>query len=1020
MLTIVDDDELESPETIKLEARIDGESYVAKQTIIIKDNDGLNPVTARAVLRDGKPSLEFESSLQSACGRHAGGGPCGLVAKRFQSFPARKGYAVLYQVKESGQSWDTPHDYNWQVPESADGSPATGRYQTTIPYNFSGRVDNLKPGVTYDVRAYTSHVPAAWTGGSFERSAVKGKEIYGAADALITDAVSVTLGSIPSPPLLNNLEVQDDEITASWEAPVVIGADQLTGYELQWKKSSAGAWNEVPVSASNRSYTLTVSESVEYEVRVKAKNVVGESDWSEVRRAEGNPPQSQLVADRPTESENTGEEEESGEEEEPADPPPPPPDRISATFENVPDSHDGTQFTIDLKFGEDIPVANGPGYGSLDVINGYIANYYRRSARLYRYFIQPNSPGQDVRILKHEGTCTNGVGACNAAGKLSARIGYITIKSLKIAPIISRDNAAAEGDAVEFTITLSRSIAMPVTFNYKTTAAPPPYNKAFRSDSCRTPTGWNRNPDLIKPSGSITFQPGDSSKTISIATCPADSIDEPDRYFNLQLKGTTFEGVRTALGRIYNDGALQSAWLSRLGRTVGTQIADAVTGRFNASGHARIGGFDLGSLRPRSHSAAPVQSFDRRRLPERERQRDAQAAEGGSPGARGLLLGSSFHHAIDDYAAWGNFRQSDFAGSEVRNGNALHLDGAVLTGVFGADVTRGRLLAGAAVAWTDAHGSFGATADSGSLRSRLTTLAPYARIRFTERLSAFGLLGYGAGDTTIEQAVTGSDTYTAVTFGHTMTLAAGGVRGALPAFAGIGFALNADALYTASDAPAVAGSAATSASAGRARLALEAERAFSAPRWSVHPTLQLAGRYDAGDAESGAGLEVAAGLRFVHESGVGLEASARRLLMHADAHRDRGFSLAFTYAPADGPLGFNAAVATSLGNTAGVGRQLWDAHSVHDIASYAVDSGVSVEAMFGYGFPALGSRVVVMPRLAARDSGFGREMQFGWSFTPYDTGQPGKAQFEVHADMTRSALPDGLSYGVALRAVARW
>ena len=1022
LLTIVDDDELESPETIKLEARIDGESYVARKTIIIKDNDGLNPVKARAVLRNGKPSLEFESSLQSACGRHAyTSGPCGLFAKSWRH--SRKGYAVLFQVKESGQSWDTPHDYNWQVPESADGSPAPtwNQYALFVRTTFRGRVDNLKPGVTYDVRAYTSHVPAAWTGGSFERSAVEGKEIYGAADPIITDAVSVTLGSIPSAPRLNNLEVQADEITASWEEPVVTGST-ITGYELQWKKSSASTWNKVPISASNRSYTLTVAESVEYEVRVKAKNVVGDSDWSEIRRAEGNPPQSQLVADRPVESEDSGDtggEEESGEEEEPADPPPTPPDRISATFENVPDSHDGTQFTIDLKFGEDIPVANGPGYGSLDVINGYIANYYRRSARLYRYFIQPNHAGQDVRILKHEGTC-GGAGVCNAAGKLAARIGYITIKSQRVAPVISRDNAAREGSSVDFTITLSRSIAMPVTFDYKTSTPPPPYNKAFRSDSCRTPTGWNRNPDMINQSGSITFQPGDSSKTISISTCPADSIDEPDRYFTLQLSGTTFDGVRTGLGRIYNEGALQSAWLARLGRTVGTQITDAVTGRFNAAGHARIAGVDLGSLRPRSHSAAPVQSFDGRRLPERERQRDPQTAEGGSPGARDLLLGSSFHHAIEDYAAWGNFRQSDFAGSETRNGNTLHLDGTVLTGVFGADVTRGRLLAGAAVAWTDARGSFGATADSGTLTSRLTTLAPYARVRLTDRLSAFGLIGYGAGDTTIEQAVAGSDTHAAVTLDHSMRLAAAGVRGSLPTFAGIGFALNADALYTVADAPEAPGSAATRASASRARFALEAARAFIGPSWSIHPTLELAARYDAGDAETGAGLEVAGGLRFEHESGVSLDASARRLLTHADAHEDRGFSLALTWAPSEDSLGFNAALTTSLGNTAGVGRQLWDAHSVHDIASYAVDSGVSVEAMLGYGFPALGNRVVAMPRLAARDSGFGREMQLGWSFTPYDPGQLGKAHFEVNVDTTRSVSPDGPSYGAMLQAVARW
>ena len=135
LLTIVDDDKLEGQETIKLEARIDGESHVATQTIIIIDNDGIDPVKVRPVLHNGKPSIEFESSLQSACGRHAGTGSlCGLAAKGLRR--SRNGYAVLYQVKESGQAWDTPHDYSWQVPDSADGSPATGRVPVLIAPGF--------------------------------------------------------------------------------------------------------------------------------------------------------------------------------------------------------------------------------------------------------------------------------------------------------------------------------------------------------------------------------------------------------------------------------------------------------------------------------------------------------------------------------------------------------------------------------------------------------------------------------------------------------------------------------------------------------------------------------------------------------------------------------------------------------------------------------------------------------------------------------------------------------------------
>ena len=1019
LLTIVDDDKLEGQETIKLEARIDGEDYVARKTIIIIDNDGIEPVKVRPILHNGKPSIEFESSLQSACGRHAyTGSLCGLAANSYRY--SRKGYAVLFQVKESGQNWDTPHDYSWQVPDSADGSPAPtwNQYALFTAPVFRGRVENLKPGVTYDVRAYTSHVPAAWTGGSFDRSAVEGKEIYGAADAIVSNTVSVTLGSIPSPPRLNNLEAQADEITASWDEPVITGST-ITGYELQWKKSSSSNWNKVPISASNRSYTITQVESVEYEVRVKATNAVGDSDWSEIRRAEGNPPQSQLVAERPTEGEESGDDEDDT-----PPPPPPPPNKISATFENVPDSHDGTQFRVDLRFGEDIAAANGPGYSSFDVINGYVANYYRRNARLYWIYIQPDSVGADVKVLKHEGTCTNGVGACSAAGKISTRAGYITIKSQRIAPVISRDNAAQEGDAVEFTITLSRSIAMPVTFNYKTNAAPPPYTKAFRSDSCRTPAGWNRNPDLIKQSGSITFQPRDSSKTISIATCPADSIDEPDRYFNLQLKGSTFSGVRTGLGRIYNNGSLQSAWLSRLGRTVGAQITDAVTGRFTANAHTRIAGLDLGSLQPQSQSSAHSQPFNRQHVSGRPQERAPQSTDGYRFSARDLLLGSSFHHAIEDYAAWGNFQQSHFAGSEIHNGNTLHLDGTVLTGVFGADAALGRLLAGAAIAWTDARGTFQAPADSGALTSRITTLTPYARVQLTERLSGFGLLGYGVGDTTIEQTTAGSDTHATVTLDHTTFLAAAGIRGALPTLAGLDLALNADTLYTATDAPAAPGSAAAHATAARVRFGLEASRAFLQPGYSIHPTLELAARYDAGDAETGAGLEVATGLGFTHKSGVSLDASARELLTHVDAHEDRGISLALSYTPrptgsAD-QLGWTAALTTSLGNTASTAGELWHAHSVQDLTPYAVASTVSVEAVLGYGFAAFRNRVIATPRLTARDSALGRETQFGWRFTPYNPAQTRKSHFEVNFDVIRTVSPDGLSYGAMLQAVTRW
>ena len=1024
LITLVDDDDLESPETIKLEARIDGEDYVARQTVIILDNDGIDPVKVTATRRDNTPAIEFESSLQSGCGRHSDSSRCGLAAQSYRY--SRSGYTVLFQVKESGQDWVAPHDYNWQVPTTPSGTPASvwSNYYAFPGATINGGIKNLKPGVTYDVRAYVSHVPAAWTGGSFDRSEVEGKEIYGVGSKpIISDTVSVTLGSIPSPPRLNNLESRENEIRVSWEEPVILGADRLTGYKLRWKKSSASTWNDESVLVANRFFTITPTDAVEYEAQVKAVNPIGESDWTEIRRAIGikTPPpppvDSTQTATPPTDTQQPQ--------------PPSTPREVTARFEDVPGEHDGTQFRITLRFDEDIVEATA--YGWFDVINGRVANYWRRSARLYWIYIQPNHPGQDVKILKHKGTC-GGTGACTADGRLSNRIDYTTIPSMSVAPVIQKmagkdyHGTAQEGSPVEFVVTLgevvneagmkvARPAPMAVTFNYRTTVARPPYKSAYRTSSCRTPEGSNTNPDMIEQSGSITFHPGDTSKTISIATCPPDSIDEPDRYFSLALSGDTFAGHRVGLGRIYNDGPLQAAWLSRLGRTVGTQIADAVTGRFTDTPHVRVGGRPVGAFEPlRPQSRSPVRPQPPAHSPGRAQ---PQIGDGHRPSPRDLLAGSSFHHARDGYAAWGNFRQSRFAGSEVHDGGALHLDGTVLTGVFGADATVGRLLAGAALAYTDSLGSFDAAADSGVLTSTLTTLAPYARVQLTGRLSAFGLLGYGVGDTTIEQKTAGSDTHATVTLDHTTRLASAGIRGELPSVAGIGLAINADTLYTATDAPEAPGSAATHAATARARVALEAGRAFVRPRYSIHPTVELAARYDTGDAETGAGLEVASGLRVTHASGVSVDASARQLLTHADAHEDRGISLALAYAP-DGALGWTAALTTSIGNTTSAAQQLWNARSARDFASHSVGPAASVEAALGYGFPAFRHRVIATPRLTARDSAGARETQFGWSFTPYRLVQSRKSHFEVSFDTTRTVSPAGPSHGAMLKAAARW
>ena len=152
---------------------------------------------------------------------------------------------------------------------------------------------------------------------------------------------------------------------------------------------------------------------------------------------------------------------------------------------------------------------------------------------------------------------------------------------------------------------------------------------------------------------------------------------------------------------------------------------------------------------------------------------EAAHADGGArqrrePGAarsltgRELLLGSSFRlapgggdagSAGTSWTAWGRAAQSRFDG----DADGLALDGDVTTFTLGADAAWSRWLAGVALAHGTGEGGYRDHAPrdghpnrgSGTLESALTSVHPYARYRAGERLTLWGMLGYGTGDLTL-------------------------------------------------------------------------------------------------------------------------------------------------------------------------------------------------------------------------------------------------------------------------------
>ena len=206
------------------------------------------------------------------------------------------------------------------------------------------------------------------------------------------------------------------------------------------------------------------------------------------------------------------------------------------------------------------------------------------------------------------------------------------------------------------------------------------------------------------------------------------------------------------------------------------------------------------------------------------------------PEGRKVLLGSSFHLATDGersgpgLAAWGRVTAGGFDGEAPADGGSVRIDGSVTTGILGADAEWSRLLAGVAVSVSEGEGTFSQPGvDTGTIESTMTTVSPYARLNLNDRLSVWGLAGWGTGDMTVVQAA--NDRGQPERVSRTDLRCARGARrpGALMQAddaGGIDLALRADAYFVETESEAVSNEGSTTGEASRVRLALEGSRAF--------------------------------------------------------------------------------------------------------------------------------------------------------------------------------------------------
>ena len=681
-----------------------------------------------------------------------------------------------------------------------------------------------------------------------------------------------------------------------------------------------------------------------------------------------------------------------------------------------------------------------------DVTGARIVKARRLTPRKNQNWELTVAPGglADVTLrLKATTSCSALPGVCDASGRMLPGGLSTTVRGPVTLSVADAQGEEGTDETIGFAVSLSRAASGTVTVDYAT------------ADGTAT-----AGEDYSSTSGTLTFAAGETSKTVSVPVLD-DLIDEGEETFTLRLSNATGARIADAeaTGTISNCDPLQKMWLSRFGRTVADHVVDAVAGRLSAplaGAQVTVGGQSVDLSRtgdsavlvdamtglarafgaPGGAAASGVTAPGA--WPDRHGGAwDSPAASGSSPvrpvTGRELLLGSSFHLALDGegggggtgLTAWGRATVGGFDGQGEAETGAMRMDGEVITGILGADAQRGRWLAGLAFSVSEGEGTFEQpeAGHRGTIESNMTSVSPYLRFEASERLSTWGLLGFGTGEMTITEAARGERGETVTRTDIEMRLAAVGARGALLDAAtsgGFDLAVKADAFLVETEWEKVSNERDTQAGASRVRLVLEGSRAFELSESAkLTPGLELGLRHDGGDAETGTGVEVGGSLRYADAaSGLSVEARGRTLIAHeASGFEEWGASASVRLDPGAEGRGLSFSLAPSLGAASSGVDRLWSLQDARGLAPEGkFVAARSLEAQIGYGFGAFGDRGLAKPYAGlSLGEGGARTWRGGVRWT---LGQSLDLGLEGSRD--EAANDNDPDHGIGFRLNARW
>ena len=741
---------------------------------------------------------------------------------------------------------------------------------------------------------------------------------------------------------------------------------------------------------------------------------------------------------------------------------------LTGAFSAVPDEHDGTEaFTLTLTFSEE---PEGLSYKTVrDSLftreGGTIEGARRASPPSNKAFVLKVTPSGNEAVtltLKAVPPCGQEKTVCSAGRSvLSGPLG-VTVPGPAALSVADAEVQEGPGAVLEFVVSLDRVRHAPVRVDYATANG-----EAVAGD------------DYVHTAGTLTFAPGETGHIVSVPVL-ADEHDEDSETLTFRLANPV--GARIAdgeaVGTIRNNGAIPKAWIARFGRTVAEQVLVAVEGRMRATpapgvevalagerigGQAEPGSEEERDARREEEARREAQRFADSLRGETDPEEAARRSRSVTP--RDLLTGSSFAltsetSAKDLVSLWGRGAVSRFDGREGR----LTLDGEVVTGMLGADWTRGRWTAGLIVSHSAGEGGYSGapgagdgagngpgagtgpgsgSGASGRVEATLTGVFPWGRYALSDRLEAWGAAGYGQGELTVTPKKPGTDEDgAAIRAGLELGMAAAGLRGVLlDPESGSGFQLtgktDAMVVQTASGRGRSADGgnlAPARATVSRLRLGLEGSRPILFDGgFTLTPSLEIGVRHDGGDAETGFGLDLGGGLALSDpKRGLQAELRGRGLLAHeSKGFRDLGFSGALAW---EGKPGSDRGAKLRLTQTVGgsssggadalLARGTLEGLAANDNGEGGNDELKSrrLELKFGYGLSAFGDRFTWTPEIGAGLSDTGRDYSLGWRLVRGGFGgDGGSLDLSFEATRRESANDDTPpEHAIGLRLTLRW